>query len=122
MIALQLIGISIALVAIYMSYLYYRRKDFTKLDFLFWMTIWSVFLIVIITPSSFDFILKTLKIWRMLDMIVIVSLIIIYMLAFNNYAKNKKIQRQIETLIRNHALKPLKDGLDGKEDKPSKIQ
>ena len=120
MIALQLIGMAIALVALYMSYLYYKRREFNRLEFLFWMTIWVGFMTVIITPSSFNFILEALKIWRMMDLIVIVALIIIYMLTFHNYVKNKSIQRKIETLISNNALKPLIDSLYEKKDIPSK--
>ena len=119
MIFLQLIGLAIALVAIYMSYLYYKRKEFNRLELLFWMTIWAGFIAIVVSPSSFNFILKTLVLGRMMDLIVIVALIVIYMLTFSNYVKNKSIQRKIEILIRNHALKPLKESLDEKDDESS---
>ncbi len=112
MIGLQLIGIAIALVALYMSYLYFKRKDFNRFEFLFWLIIWSGFLTVIITPSSFNFLLKALKIWRLMDLIVIVSLIVIYMLTFKNYIKNKELQRKLDALIREIALRPLKSRTD----------
>ena len=116
MIALQLIGMAIALVALYMSFLYYKRKDFNRLEFLFWLIIWLGFMTVVITPSSFNFILKTLVLWRMLDLIVIIALVVIYMLTFSNYVKNKEIQKKIEALISENALKPIKDGLEVEKD------
>ena len=112
MIALQLIGMSIALVALYMSFLYYKRKDFNRLEFLFWLIIWLGFMTVVITPSSFDFVLKALVLWRMLDLIVIIALVVIYMLTFTNYVRNKDIQKKLEALISENALKPVKDGLE----------
>ena len=116
MIALQLIGMAIALVALYMSFLYYKRKDFNRLEFVFWLIVWLGFMTVVITPSSFNFILKTLVLWRMLDLIVIVALVVIYMLTFSNYVKNKKIQKKIEALISENALKPIKGGLEVEKD------
>ena len=99
MIVLQIIGVGIALIALYMSYLYLKRNVFNKLEFIIWFTIWLGFMIVTITPSSFKFLLETFDIIRMMDFIMIVSFIIIYILGFNNYVVGKQNQKKFDLLI-----------------------
>ena len=108
MILLQIFGIGIALVALYIFHYYLKRKDFNKLEFAIWLIIWLGFIIVIIAPSSFNFLLETFSIYRIMDLIMIVAFIVIYILVFYNYVVNKRIQQKIELLIRKDALKNIK--------------
>jgi len=108
MIVLQIIGVGIALIALYMSYLYLKRNVFNKLEFIIWSTIWIGFMLVTITPSSFKFLLETFDIIRMMDFIMIVSFIIIYILGFNNYVVGKQNQKKFDLLIREDSLRMIK--------------
>ena len=108
MIVLQIIGIGIALIALYMSYLYLKRNVFNKLEFIIWFTIWLGFMMVTITPSSFKFLIETLAIARMMDLIIIVAFVIIYILGFRNYIVGKEHQIKFDLLIRKDTLRSLK--------------
>ena len=108
MIVLQIIGVGIALIALYMSYLYLKRNIFNKLEFWIWFTIWFGFMIITITPSSFKFLIETLAIARVMDLIMIVAFVIIYILGFRNYIVGKEHQKRFDLLIRNDALRSLK--------------
>ena len=107
MIVLQIIGIGIALIALYMSYLYLIRGDFNRLEFTIWFIIWFGFLTITIFPKSFNFLLKTFAVNRMMDLIMIIAFIVIYILGFNNYIINRRIQKQLEKLVRKNALEAI---------------
>ena len=107
MIVLQIIGVGIALIALYMSYLYLKRNVFNKLEFIIWFIIWFGFMMVTITPSSFKILIETLAIARVMDLIMIVAFVIIYILGFRNYIVGKEHQKRFDLLIRKDALRPL---------------
>ena len=61
MIELRIIGIIIGMIASYMSFLNYKKKLFSIYEFLVWTILWVGFLMVALTPNSFNFILKTFR-------------------------------------------------------------
>lgn len=109
MMSLQILAIVIGLTALYMSYLYFRRKEFTRLELLAWVIIWMSFIFVAISPRTFDFLLETFAITRTMDLIMIIAFIILFILSFENYITNHRIQRKIESLIREEALTALSE-------------
>ena len=109
MILLQITAITIAIIYLYMSYYYLKRKIFNKSEFLFWAFIWLGFMIVSITPTSFNFILETFNIHRMMDLMMIIAFVIIYMLGYKNYVGMKKIENNFTTFVQNDALSKIKE-------------
>lgn len=116
MIALQLVGVGIALISIYMTYLYYRRNEFNKKEFVVWFILWAGFMLISITPSSFQFVLETFAIYRMMDLIMIVAFIVIYIIGFNNYIAVRRMQKKLEILVREDALNFFKKEYSDKKD------
>lgn len=116
MIALQLVGVGIALISIYMTYLYYRRNEFNKKEFVVWFILWAGFMLISITPSSFQFVLETFAIYRMMDLIMIVAFIVIYIIGFNNYIAVRRMQKKMEILVREDALNFFKKEYSDKKD------
>ena len=115
MIGLQIIGISIALTALYMSYLYFRRSDFNKLEFTIWALIWCGFITITITPSTFSFMIKPFGFVEMLDFIIVLSIFVIYLFVFNNFVTSRRLQKRLESLIRDDALASLKNNSNQKQ-------
>ena len=107
MILLQLTAIGIAIIYLFMSYYYLKQKTFNKAEFYIWGIIWTTFMGVSITPSSFNFILETFNIHRMMDLIMIIAFIVIYMLGYKNYVINKQLEKKINGVVRKNALKDL---------------
>ena len=87
-----------------MSYLFFRRKEFTRMELVTWVVIWVGFIFVAISPQTFDFLLQAFAINRTMDLIMIVAFIILFILSFENYITNRRVQRKIESLIREEAL------------------
>ncbi len=107
MMSLQILAIVIGLTALYMSYLYYRRREFTRAELAGWFIIWLGFIFVAISPRTFDFLLETFAITRTMDLIMIVAFMILFVLCFENYINNRRIRSKIESLVRGEALKGL---------------
>ena len=107
MIGLQIIGIAIAIVGIYMSYLHLKKNDFSKFEFFTWLTIRSGFLIVTVSPSSFNFVMDAFSFDSMLDVVIVTSIIVIYILCFRNYVVGRRIEKKLEQLVRSDALASL---------------
>ena len=107
MIGIQLIGVVVGLAAIHLTYLYYKRSQFTRHELLFWLFIWLAFIFVAVFPRSVSPIVNYLGLARPMDLIMIVAFVILFSLVFHNYIINKVQQRQLERLVRELALKDL---------------
>lgn len=107
MIPLQLFGVVIALAALHLSYLYYKRSDFTKRELLIWLTIWIAFLLVTIFPRIVEPVVGKLGLQRPMDLIMIIAFIVLFGVAFRTYVITARQGRKLEKLIRNLALKDL---------------
>ncbi len=108
MIELRIIGVIIGIIAAYMSFVYFKNKLFSIYEYITWTLLWIGFLVVAITPNTFNFLLVTFQLERTSDLIMIIAFIVIYTLGFKNYITNRKLHKKIEDLIREEALKNLK--------------
>lgn len=107
MITIQLIGVLIGLAAIHLTYLYYKRANFTKKELIFWLFVWAAFIFISIFPRSVTPIVGYLGLQRPMDLIMIVAFIILFALTFHNYVINRKQVDRLEKLVRKLALKDL---------------
>lgn len=100
MIAIQLLAILFALWMTYFTFLHFRRKEFTIVEFWVWQTLWLGLIIVVVYPKSVEFLLSTLKINRTFDLVVIVGIIVLFAATFRNTILLKRNQRKLEELVR----------------------
>ena len=107
MISVQLIAVVVGLGAVHLTYLYYKRSNFTKKELYFWMVIWLAFIFVALFPRSLNPVVGALGLNRALDLIMIVAFIILFALTFHNYVINKKQERKLTKLVRKLALEDL---------------
>ena len=105
--AVQLLGLIVGLAAIHLTYLYYRRAQFTKRELIFWLLLWLVFIFIALFPKSVSPIIGYLGLTRTMDLIMIVAFVILFILAFHNYFINRQQQRKLEKLVRDLALRDL---------------
>ena len=107
MITIQLIGVIIGFTAIYLTYLYYKRRNFSKKELIFWFIIWFAFVLVAIFPRSLTPLIGYLGLSRSMDLIMIIAFVVIFALAFHNYVINRRMKDQLEKLVRDLSLKDL---------------
>lgn len=104
MIGIQIVAIIFALFMMYFSYLHYRRREFTAMEFSFWMTLWVGLAFIVIFPRSASFILRTFSISRTFDLVIIVAIIVLFGVTFRNYVILKRVAKKVEEFVRAHAL------------------
>lgn len=107
---LQLIAIVFTLIMVYLAYLNYQRKEIGKLEFISWWTIWGGATIIIIFPELLRNFAGAFLITRVFDFMVIGGFILVISLSYKAYVKTKALERQIEKLVREVALKETING------------
>jgi len=105
---IQIAGFLFGMFMLYYSFLNYKKKSFTSKEFSFWILLWSLFIIVVVFPVVLDPVLKPLGVFRALDFLVMTGFLFLTAMIFYNYTLTKKIQKQVETLVRAFALKKRK--------------
>lgn len=108
MIAIQLIGIVIALAAIYLTYIYYKRQTLSKTECLFWVIIWLAFITVTLFPRLMAPLAGFLSLQRSMDLIMIIAFVVLFTLSFYSYVTNRRTSRQMEKLVREFSLQKIK--------------
>lgn len=107
MFAIQILGVLIALSAIYITHLYYKRANFSKKELLFWLAIWLGFMFVTLFPESLQPVAFYLNLQRPMDLIMITAFIILFSLSFHNYIITRRQAVKLERLVRELALNDL---------------
>jgi len=101
---IQVIGIIFGIVMIYISYLYFKRKDFSVPDLAVWILIWIGLVVAISFPTTLQFLLQPLSIYRVLDFLMVVAFGIIFIFIFVMYRIIRHVQKDTEKIVRKLAL------------------
>jgi len=102
---LQIILIVFALFAISRAFLRMRENKITKVEFLFWCVVWLAVIVISLIPSISATISNLFGIARGVDLLVYVSIIVIFYLIFRIYVKIESIEQDFTRLIREIAVK-----------------
>ncbi len=102
---IQIAGFLFGLFMIYYSFLNYKRKEFTAKEFTFWIVLWVIFIIVTLFPFVLDPIVKTFGFFRTLDLLIISGFLFLIISMFYIYTVIRKSQNQVETIVRELAIK-----------------
>ena len=96
---IQIVGICFALVMIYLTFLYYKRNNYSTRSFLLWMAIWTAFLLATFYPKSLYGIMEELAISRTVDLFVIGGFMFFTVVIFYLYVSIKSLEGRIQTLV-----------------------
>ena len=102
---IQIVGFLFGLFMLYYSFLNYKRKEFTIKEFSFWVILWIVFILVALFPSLLDPLVKGIGFLRALDLLTIVGFLFLIAAIFYTYTITRKNQKQLETIVREIAVK-----------------
>ena len=102
---IQIAGILFGLFMTYYSFLNYKRKEFTAKEFSCWLFIWIVFIIIALFPFVLNPIVKTFGFFRTLDLLIISGFLFLIAAIFYTYTIVRKIQRKLEVIVREMAIK-----------------
>jgi len=85
-----------------------KRAHLSLVESSAWYSVWSVFIILALFPNLLLGIVSALHFARVFDLLVVLAFMILVMLNFYIYLKNKKLEKKLETLIRKIALEKIK--------------
>ena len=102
---IQIAGILFGLFMAYYSFLNYKKREFTIKEFSFWAVMWVMFSAVSLFPSMLDPIVRIGGFLRALDLLVIIGFLFLILTVFYTYTIVRKNQKQIETILREMAIK-----------------
>lgn len=102
---IQIISVSFAFFMLYITFLHFKRSNLSGYEFLFWVLLWSGFVILAIRPGLLDPLLEKLFITRAMDLLMIGAFMILSYLGFQNHIGVRNTQKKLESLIRQLSLK-----------------
>ena len=105
---IQIFGVVFALFMLYLTFLHFKRKEFTINEAVFWIVLMVVFIIITVAPGVVNPIVKTLNISRTMDFYIIAGFIFLIFSNYYIYCQMRKNQKKIEQIVREVAIKRAK--------------
>ncbi|MFA6461376.1 MAG: DUF2304 domain-containing protein [Candidatus Woesearchaeota archaeon] len=109
MLGVQIIGILLGLLMLYLTFLSFKRKEFNVKELVFWLGAWVLFIVVTMFPYLMEYFTRKMSLQRPLDALIIFGFVFLIILGFYNYSKNKKIMKKVETLVQRIAFEKVED-------------
>ena len=108
MLGIQLLGLMFGIFMIYWTFLNYKRSKLSKKEWMIWLVIWGIFLIITLFPGILNPILETLHLYRAMDFYLSIGFLFVIGVMFHMYSIIKSCQKNIEDLTRSiaHSLVP----------------
>mgnify|MGYP001203859899 CR=1 FL=1 len=113
---IQIIIVLFALFALSRAFLRFKDNKLTKIEFVFWGLVWVVAIVLSFIPGILGFFSKILGIGRGTDLLIYLSIILLFYLIFRLYVKMESIRKDITLLVRKFAI----ENKDENETKASK--
>lgn len=101
---IKILIIAFILFVVWRTYLRYTKKDITGRELIIWLIFWSIVGLATLIPKQTDLIAQWVGVERGADLLVYVSIITLFFVAFSLIVKLEKIDRDITKLIRQKAL------------------
>lgn len=101
---IQVIALIFALFALSRAVLRFKDNRLTKNEFIFWALVWFVVIIVSLIPNVLGLFSNVLGIQRGMDLIIAVSIIVLFYLIFRLYVQLEGVKREITAVVRKVAL------------------
>jgi len=96
----QLMTIMLGILFIYYSNIQYKKKLFNRSEFSFWLLVWGGLILVSISSAFIVSLSKPIIFYRLLDIILVVSIIVLFGLGFKLYKKINENEQKTKELIR----------------------
>jgi len=105
---IQILAILFALFAFSRAVLRFKDGAIKTREFVMWSVVWIAVIVVAAIPPTAEFISTALGVQRAVDLVVYVSIIMLFYLIFRVYVKTEKMEHSITTITRSIAIKRAK--------------
>lgn len=101
---IQLVALIFGFVMVYLTFLHYKRKEFSRYQLVLWEVLWIGFVLTTLMPDRFNLVTERLGIGRAFDLFSIVAFVLILFLTFHNYLLVTKLNKKLENKVREKTL------------------
>ena len=101
---IQILGTLFAVFMIYYTFLHHKRKELTIKEYLFWISLWVLFIILTLFPHILQPILKPIGFARALDFFVVAGFLFLLGSMFYIYLLVRGNQKRLEDTVRKLAF------------------
>jgi hypothetical protein len=115
MLIIQILIAAFSVFAIERTVRQYRQGRLPRVLFAFWILFWFVAAVVAVLPQTTQFAADIAGVGRGADLVIYLSLIALFYLAFRLYVKIEESERQITRLVRKLALEDLDKEVDSRQ-------
>jgi hypothetical protein len=77
-----------------------KRSNLSIVEASLWYSIWSIFIVLALFPNLLLGIVSALHFARVFDLLIVLTFMILVILIFYIYVKNKKLEKKLEELVR----------------------
>ena len=96
---IQIFVIIFAIFVMLRIYSRYSKKEISLREFLFWLFFWIAVVVVTLILRQTDYLAQIIGVERAADLVVYLSLIIIFYIMFRIFVRLDKIERNISKLV-----------------------
>lgn len=96
----------------YATYTAYRKHQFGRGSLALWEAIWTLLGTSSIFPGAFAPIASSLRLARLMDLVVVVGMIVLGAIVFQMYLAVAAMQRKLEALVRARTLEVMEEELE----------
>lgn len=86
-----------------------QKNKITFLSFLIWSLLWLMVLIVFWLPDTTTYLASWLGIGRGADLVVYISIPVIFYMVFKIFVRLNKIEKEITEVVRSNAIKNVRE-------------
>ena len=101
---IQTFGLVFSALILYLSFLYYKKKEFTLTEWGFWAIFAVLFGVVSLFPDVLNPIVRTLSLGRTLDLFIILGFMFLIAATFYTYRITRHTQKQVQEVVRKLAI------------------
>lgn len=105
---IQFLGVIFGLGMMYFTFVKYKRKEISKMEFGVWLIGWIILVLIALVPYALDAVIAPLNFYRRLDFFVVLGFFVLLGLGFFNYSTVKKMEKKLEVFVRREALQGVK--------------
>lgn len=96
----HVLAIFISIILLYYSHLIYKKKIFSFSEFAFWVLIWGGLIFITLYSSFVDPLFSQITIYRLLDIIVVISILVLFGVLIRLHKKVNESERINKELVR----------------------
>jgi len=101
---IKIIIIAFILFILWRTFIRFRRRDITGREFGIWAIFWLMVAIAALIPQQTDVVARSLGVERGADLLVYISIIVLFFIIFRIIVKLEKIDKDVTAVVRDKAL------------------